>query len=130
MALVDSDRSRQLVLFASLGVIALLTGVRVIKYEPSPWNWVAIFAIGTAFIFGPITWAIRDRLPKERRERLSYVAGGVALLCVSIVLGLGLIGGRPLFFLDVVVLGNLIGFAVASLIERIIIPEQLRGTTQ
>ncbi|RZV05225.1 hypothetical protein BDK88_4248 [Natrinema hispanicum] len=117
-------------LFASLGVIGLLTGVRVIKYEPSPWNWIAIFAIGTAFIFGPITWAIRDRLPKERREQLSYIAGGVALLCVPIVLGLGLIGGRLLFFLDIVVLGSLIGFAVASVIERIIIPEQLRGTTQ
>ncbi|ELZ21232.1 hypothetical protein C476_08683 [Natrinema limicola JCM 13563] len=130
MALRNSRQWRQRVLVVSLGVIALVTTARVLEYEPRSLGWVTGFAIGTAIVFGPITWAIRDRIPDERRERLSYVAAGVALFCVPLVLGVGLIVGRVLFFLDVAVLGSIIGFAVAVLVERTVVPERLRGTAR
>ncbi|WP_255190919.1 hypothetical protein [Natronobeatus ordinarius] len=121
----ESRRFRQLVLVGSLGAIALVTGARIGEYESSPWGWVVAFAIGAAVMFGPVAWVVRDRIPDERRERLSYVVSGVVLLCVPIFLGLGLVVGGLLFFLDVVVLGSIVGLAVVSAVERTAVPERL-----
>lgn len=114
----------------SLAVIALLSAVRVVEYDPIPWGWVVAFAIGTAILVGPVMWAVRDRLSEERRENLGYGAGGIALLCVPVVLGLGLIFGNLLLFMDAGALGGIIGFAVALLVEKMAVPERLQGTTQ
>lgn len=120
----------QLILFASLAGIALLSAVRVVEYNPIPWGWVIAFILGTAILVGPVMWGIRDRLPEKRREHLGYVAGGIALLGFPVILGLGLIFGNLLLFIDAGVFGSVIGFAVALLAEKIIIPEQLQSTTQ
>ena len=121
---------RQLVLFLSLALIALLTSVRVVEYDPVPWGWVAASAVGTAILVGPIMWIARDRLPMERRVHLGYVVGGIVLLCVPILLGFGLISGNLLLVMDVGALGGIIGFAVALLVEKTVVPERLQGTNQ
>jgi len=113
-----------------LGIIALFTGTRVIEYESSPWGWVAVFAIVTALIFGPVTWIIRERISKAQRERLSYVVTGIVLLCVPLVIGLGLVVDELLFFIDVGVLGSVIGLAITFLVERTVVPERFGGTAQ
>lgn len=119
-----------LILFLSLAVIALFSAVRVVEYDPIPWGWIVAFAIGTAILVGPVMWTVRDRLSEERRENLGYGAGGIALLCVPVVLGLGLIFGNLLLFMDAGALGGIIGFAVALLVEKMVVPERLQGTTQ
>lgn len=75
-------------------------------------------------------WIVRDRFPEERRENFTYLASGIALLCVPVILGLGLILGNLLIFMDAGVLGGIIGFAVALLVEKTVIPERLQGITQ
>jgi len=102
----------------------------VSSYETSPWGWVAVFAVVTGLIFGPITWLIRDRVSKEQRERLSYVVTGIVLLCVPLVIGLGFVVEGLLFFIDVGILGSVIGLAVTFLVERTVIPERFGGTAQ
>ena len=128
--MLGSYRSRHLARIGILGLIALVTGTRVSSYEPSPWGWVAAFAVVTALIFGPITWLIRDRVSKEQRERLSYVVTGIVLLCVPLVIGLGLVVDELLFFIDVGVLGSVIGLAITFLVERKVVPERFGGTAQ
>lgn len=127
---LTSHRSRQLIQLGLLGIAALLTGMRIVEYESSPWGLVLAFAVVTALIFGPITWSIRDRISKEQRRRLSYVATGVVLLCVPLVIGLGLIIGGLLLFIDAGVFGSIIGFAVTLFVERTGLPERFRGATQ
>ena len=130
MSILRSYRSRQLARIGLLGIIALFTGTRVIEYESSSWGWVAVFAIVTALIFGPATWIIRDRVSKAQRERLSYVVTGIVLLCVPFVIGLGLVVDGLLFFIDVGVLGSVIGLAVTFLVERTVVPERFGDTAQ
>lgn len=121
---------RHLILFLSLAAIALLSSVRVVGYDPIPWGWVAASAVGTAILVGPIMWTVRGRLPMDRRVYLGYVAGGIALLCGPVLLGLGLIRGNLLLVMDAGALGGIIGFAVALLVEKAVIPERLQGTAQ
>ena len=128
--MLGSYRSRQLARIGLLILIALVTGTRVSSYETSPWGWVAVFAVVTGLIFGPITWLIRDRVSKEQRERLSYVVTGIVLLCVPLVIGLGFVVEGLLFFIDVGILGSVIGLAVTFLVERTVIPERFGGTAQ
>lgn len=123
-----SDRARRLLLVLCMGAIGLLSAIRLFEYDPVPWEWVAAFAIGTVLLVGPVTWALRDRLADDRRENLAYVAAGVALLCVPAVVGFGLLFGNLLLILDAGVLGGLVGFSIALLAERTIVPERLRGT--
>ena len=130
MKLPQSLPLRQIIPLLSLAAIALLSSARVVEYDPVPWEWVAASAIGTVILVGPIMWIIRDRLPEERRENLTYLASGIALLCVPILLGFGLISGNLLLVMDTGTLGGIIGFAVALLVEKTVIPERLQGTTQ
>lgn len=120
----------QRIAFGSLAVIALLSGVRVSEYDPIPWGLVAGFAIGVAILAGPVAWAVRDRLPTERREHLGYVASAVVLLCVPVVLGLGLVSGTRFLVVDAGAFGSSIGFAVALLLEELIVPERLRDSAR
>lgn len=108
--------------------MALLSVARLVEYDPVPWGWVGAFAVGTALLAGPVTSAVRDRIPEERRELLGYVAAVVALLCVPVVLGLGLVFGNLLVLLDAGVLGGTVGLAAALLAERTVVPEPLRGS--
>lgn len=121
-----TTRLRHLVVFGSLGGIGLLTGLRVLDYDPSPWGWVVVFSGGAFVLVGPVSWLVRDRVPEERRERMGYIVTGIVLLCLPLALGIGLLTGGLLFFLDVVVLGTIIGFFMASLVERIMIPERVQ----
>jgi len=121
---------RQSIQLLSLGLIALLTLVRVVAYDPTPWVWVTVSAAGTAILVGPIMWVARARIPTERRIDLGYVAGGIALLCVPVLLGFGLITGNLLLVMDVAGLGGTVGLTVALLVAKAVIPERLRESTQ
>jgi hypothetical protein len=75
-------------------------------------------------------WVARDRIPTERRIELGYVAGGIALLCVPILLGFGLITGNLLLVMDVAALGGSVGLTVALLVEKAVIPKRLQESNQ
>lgn len=129
MAFSLSRRTGRLLLAGSLALMAVLSGGRLATSDPVPWEWAVSFAVGVFVLAGPVAWAVRDRVPEERRERLGYVATGLALLCFPFVLGLGLVFGNLLVLLDAGTFGGIVGFAVALLVERSVVPERLRGTT-
>lgn len=120
----------RVILLASLTGMGLLSAVRVGGYDPIPWGWLAGFAVGTAVLAGPVAWYLRDRLSKERRKTLGYVAAGAAILLVPVVLWLGLLSGALLLVLDTAVLGGLVGLAVVALAERTVVPPRLRGAAR
>ncbi len=74
-------------------------------------------------------WAIRDRFSEKRRESLGYVAWIIALIFISVILGLGLIF-ENLLLMDVGTLGGIIGYTVVLILERMVLPERLQGTSQ
>ncbi len=110
--------------------MAFLSAIRLIQYDSVPWKLVAVFAIGTALLVGPVSWTARNRLPEERRENLVYIAAAIALLCAPVILGLGLIFDNLMLFIDAGALGSIVGFAVALLVEQLIVPKRLHGSAQ
>ena len=123
---VRQNRSRLLV-GGVLTAMAALSGLRLRGYDPVPWGWIAAFLVGTAVLAGPTAWITRERLPKQRRERLGYVLVVAALLALPVLLGVGLLAGNLLVVLDAAVFGSVLGLAVAQALERAVVPERLRG---
>lgn len=119
------QRSR-LVVFVTLAGMALLSAGRVLQYDPVPWEWVAAFAVATLLLAGPVSWLLRDRVTGKRRTQLGYVAGGIAVLLVPLVLGLGLLFGNLLLVMDTGVLGGVLGLTLAGLAERTVVPDRYR----
>lgn len=128
MGIPRSPRWDRLLLGGALAGMGVLSGGRLLEYDPIPWRWIAAFTVGTALLVGPIRWGIRDRVPERRRERLGYVGAGIALLCVPIVLGTGLVTGSLLLLLDAGAFGGVVGLAVASIAERTAVPERVWGS--
>ncbi|SFS38839.1 hypothetical protein [Halostagnicola kamekurae] len=126
----QSSQMGQLIFFVSLATMAFLSAIRLTRYDSVAWELVAVFAIGTALLVGPVSWTARNRLPAERRENLVYLAGAIALLCAPVILGLGLIFNNLMLFIDAGALGSIVGFAVALLVERLVVPKRLHGFTQ
>jgi len=111
-------------------MMAVLSAGRLVTSGPVPWLQIGTVAVGTFLLIGPAMWAIRDRLPAGQRENLSYLAAGLALLCLPFLIGLSLLTGNLMALLDIGSFGGIMGFAAAVLIERTIIPEHLHGTIQ
>lgn len=130
LALSLSRRSARILLYGSLGLIALMSGGQVVISDPVPWGWVAVFGVGAFILTGPVPWFVRDRTHEERREHLGYVAGGGALLMFPVVLGLGLLFGNLLTVMYAGAFGGICGFTVAVLVERIVVPVRLRSIPQ
>ncbi|WP_049952596.1 hypothetical protein [Halostagnicola larsenii] len=130
MKTVQSSQTGRLIFFVSLATMAFLSAIRLIQYDAVPWELVAVFAIGTALLVGPVAWTARNQLPEKRRENLVYIAGAIALLCAPVILGLGLIFDNLTLFMDAGALGSIVGFAVALLVERLIVPKRLHGFAQ
>lgn len=126
---VQSLSRSQRILVISLTGIGLLSAVRIIEYNPIPWEWVVAFALGTLILVGPVQWTLRSRLSAKRRENLTYVVGGIALLCVPIVLGLGLVFGNLLLVMDAGVLGGVTGLGVTLVINKLVRSNQRHTIT-
>jgi len=126
VSLRESSRLGSALYYGSLGAVALLAGGRLAGREASPWPLVAAFAAGTALVAGPLAWLARDRLPEERRRRFGYVAAGAALFSVPFVLGIGLLSGGLIRFLDAAASGGVIGLLVAAA-GRAVVPDHRRG---
>lgn len=124
-----SPRRRRLLLAAMLLFIAVQSLGRLAQYDPIPWGSMLVFMVGTILLAGPIAWIARDRIPDDRRERLGYLVAGVALLCLPLIIGFGLIfNNLPLVF-DAAAFGSVVGIAVVVLAEQTVVPERLRGTS-
>ncbi|GAA0719944.1 apolipoprotein N-acyltransferase [Halorubrum trapanicum] len=118
----------RVVRYVVFGGVFLFAAGQFYAAEPRPWGVAAAWAAGTALVFGPIAWLARDRVPEDRRETLTYVAGGVGILVASVWLGVALAFAPALFsygpgFLAGVAVGTLL----ALLAERTVVPERLRG---
>jgi len=98
--------------------------------EDSSIQWVSIAGVGvaTAVLVGPVVWFMRARFSEQRRERLTLVAFGVAMIFIPITLGLSLAFGVPPFIpsFDVLIVGSYVGCLFALIAEQTIIPERLR----
>ena len=96
--------------------------------EPRPWGVAAAWAVGTALAFGPIAWLARDRVPEDRRETLTYVAGGAVILVASVWLGVALAFAPALFpYGPGVWAGVALGALVVVIAERTVLPERYRS---
>lgn len=123
-----SSRPARVVLYGSLFLVALLSFGRLLQYDPVPWGLVVAFGVVSAVLAGPVAWAVRDRVPAERRERLSIAGFVLVMLCVPVLLAIGLLTGTLFPFVDAAVFGGLVGFALVAIAERTVLPERFRGT--
>ncbi|WP_122088638.1 hypothetical protein [Halalkalicoccus subterraneus] len=130
MKSIESLPLRRIIWIILLAYFVLFSSARIVESGTSPWGWVVAFAIGTAVLVGPVMWAIRDRFSEKRRESLGYVAWVIALIFISVILGLGLIFENLLLIMDVGALGGIIGYIVVLVLERMVLPERLQGTSQ
>lgn len=123
------SRRQRVARYAALGALCLFAAVQFLGAEPRPWTATAGWAAATALVFGPIAWAARDRVPEDRRETLTYVAAGGAILLASVWFGVSLAFAPRLFPYGP---GFLAGVAVGTLIvvvaERTVVPARLRGS--
>jgi hypothetical protein len=123
-----SARIGRLLLVVALAAMGLSSAARVRMYDPVPWEWLAAFAVGTALVAGPVTWLLRARLSEKRRETLGYVAAGLAILCLPVLLWFGLVFGNLILVMDAAVLGGVVGLAAVAIAERTVVPPRLRRT--
>jgi uncharacterized membrane protein len=117
----------RVVLGVSMGGMAVLSGLRLRASDSVPWAPIGLFLVGATLLAGPVAWLARGRLPEQHREQLGYVLVGAALLAFPFVLGLGLLAGTLLVVWDAAVLGSVIGVAAVLVVERVAVPDRLRG---
>ncbi|WP_440771332.1 hypothetical protein [Natronorubrum sp. DTA28] len=130
MKSVGSLPLRRIMWIILYAYLVLFSSARIVESDTSPWGWVVAFAIGTAVLLGPVMWAVRDRFSEKQRESLGYVASVIVLLFIPVILGLGLIFENLLLIMAVGVLGGIIGYTIVLLLERMVLPERLQGTSQ
>lgn len=122
-----SRRRARILVAACLAAIGLLAAGRLLARPPVPWASIVVAAVGSFLAAGPIAWTVRATVSDARRERLGYLAAGLAILLVPFVLGVGLLTGMLLPWLDALVFGGVVGLAAAALLERTAVPPSLRG---
>jgi len=120
---------RGLFLVGLYAVLAASFGSRVAEADSSPWLVAVAVASGTAVLFGPAAWAVRARVPAERRSRVSTRLTPVVLLALVAVLGAVVLvaGSQSSAAFDAVVLGMLLGVSAMLLVELAAVPERLRS---
>ncbi|MDZ5811957.1 hypothetical protein U4E84_11450 [Halorubrum sp. AD140] len=119
---------QRIVRYVALCGVCAFAATQFYGADPHPWGVATAWAVVTAVVLGPLAWATRDRLPRERIETLTHVAFGALVLVASVWLGVALAFAPRLFpygpgFFAGVALGTLIVF----LAERTVVPERLRG---
>lgn len=107
--------------------MALLAAGRLLASPPVPWASIVVATVASFLAVGPVAWTARATVPDERRVRLGYVLAGLGILVVPFVLGVGLLSGTLLTWLDAVAFGGVVGLAAATLLERTVVPPPLRG---
>lgn len=110
-----------------LVAMGLLAAGRLFGRATVPWASIVVAAVGSFLAAGPVAWAVRATVADERRERLGYLVAGLAILLVPLVLGVGLLSGMLLAWLDAIVVGGVVGLGAAALLERTAVPPSLRG---
>lgn len=104
----------------------LLSGVRLLDADSTPWVPVAAFAAAGALLVGPVAWAVRTRFDPDERERLGY--GGWALVFAApIPLAFVVLAGG-IRLLDAAVFGGACGVLAMGLVELTVLPPTYRGT--
>jgi hypothetical protein len=124
-----SSRWQRVGKYVSFAALVALAAMQFLGAEPRPWRLAAGWTAATAVALGPIAWIARDRLSPDRYETLTYVAFGVAILAISVGLGVALafeISYDP--YGPGFSAGVAFGIAVVSVAERAVVPERLRGT--
>ena len=123
------SRRQRVAQYAVLGAVCLFAAVQFLGAEPRPWGVAAGWAAATALVFGPVAWVARARIPEERRETLTYVAGGGAILLASVWLGVALAFAPRLFpFGPGFLAGGATGILLVVVAERTVVPARLRGS--
>lgn len=125
-----SPRQRQFLVFALVGLFPLLSLLRLVEESTIPWVSIAGVGVALAVLVGPSVWFVRERFSGLRRERLTLIGFGVAMIFIPITLGLSLAFGVPPFIpsFDALIVGGYIGCLFALIAEQTIVPERLRAT--
>ena len=120
---------RQLLVFAFVGMFALLSVLQLVESGSVPWVSIAGIGVVIAILAGPFVWLLRDRYSEQYRERLALVAFGIAMIGAPITLGLALAFGVPSFIpsFHALIVGAFIGTLVALVAEHTVIPKRLRA---
>ncbi|MEY7849775.1 hypothetical protein AB7C87_11335 [Natrarchaeobius sp. A-rgal3] len=103
--------------------------LRLVEGATIPWVSIAGVGVVTAVLVGPVVWFVRDRFSERRRERLTLVSFGLAMILVPIALGLSLAFGVPRFVpsFDSLILGSYLGCVIVLLGEQTLVPKRLRA---
>ena len=127
-----SPRRAALLTYVLAGLIGLSSAARIAVADAVPWGTILVTTFASAIVTGPAVWLARDRLSAVPREHLRYVAFGVAMLCVPVVLGVSLEFEIPLVAsFDGVIVGVVVGTLLVTVAERTVVPDRIAadGTT-
>ena len=124
-------RLRQFLLVALIGVVPLVSLLALTARGHVPWGSLAGVCVVTAVLVGPAVWVVRDRVSEQRREHLTLVAFGGAMVLLPVALGLSLAFGVPAFIpsFDVLIVGSFAGCLIVLIVEETLLPDRLRGGT-
>jgi len=124
-----SPVARQFLVFVLVGLFALLSFLRLMEDGLIPWGSIVGIGVGVALLAGPVVWIVRDRYSEQRRERLTLVAFGIAMIVFPLTLGLSLAFGVPPFIppFDALIVGGYVGALCALIAEHTVVPERLRA---
>ncbi|MWV65123.1 hypothetical protein GRS48_09865 [Halorubrum sp. JWXQ-INN 858] len=112
----------------SIGLLAGMSGVRLVGTPDAPWVGVALVALVTGLLCGPVAWLARDRLPADRRGLLLAGFAGAVLLGFPLALGAALVLEVPVRLAgDVLILGTFVGGVGVVLAEATVVPARLRS---
>lgn len=113
--------------FGISGVVALFSLLQLAASGSISWLSIAGLAAVTAVIVGPLAWVLRERVPDERRARLTLVGGVLLLILGQIGLGLAMVYDVPFVSsFHGAIVGLYLGLLAVLLVEQTVVPERLR----
>ncbi|MFC4989875.1 MULTISPECIES: hypothetical protein [Saliphagus] len=121
-----SPRVRRGLCLGMTSLFVVQAGLALLERGSISWGLIAAFGVVTALLVGPVAWAARDRIPRERRENLGYALAGLAVLSIPLVVGVGLVTGTVGLFYYEGLIGTWIGAVIVVLAEETVVPERLR----
>jgi hypothetical protein len=107
---------RTLVVPASIGLLAVWTGVDLASEGTNPWPWVVAVAVSVAVLAGPIRWRLQEQLTENKRVKFRVLTG--LPVAVPMAVWALLLAGSFTYRLDIFVCGGLVGFGVVEFSER------------